>query len=155
MHYHTHKHVHVTHWKTFRMNNLKTFYHCNGQNQSKCCYTCTYMYTCTCQGISSALKSRTLSNLMCIKYIYRSKWVDRFGLIKALSRIVEGGQNDSQMPVCTDGPTVKNRFWPLILTSYLPQKFISEYKGFNSHEDRSVYYSKENFYMVSPQTVFT
>ena len=29
-------------------------------------------------------------------YIYRSKWVDRFWLAKALSYITEGGQNDSQ-----------------------------------------------------------
>ena len=28
--------------------------------------------------------------------IYRSKWVNRFWLVKALSCIVEGGQNDSK-----------------------------------------------------------
>ena len=51
-----------------------------------------------------ALKSGTLSNLTCSKYIYRSKLVDRFCLVKALSCIVEGGQNDSQnqlkIPLC-------------------------------------------------------
>ena len=78
---------------------------CKGQNQSKCWYTC--------QGISSALKSQTLPNLMCSKNIYRSKWVDRFWLVKALSCIVEGGQNDSQKqsnnaPACTVGSTVKD-----------------------------------------------
>ena len=31
--------------------------------------------------ISSALKSQTLSNLTCSKYIYRSKWVDHFWLV--------------------------------------------------------------------------
>ena len=39
-----------------------------------------------------------------LKYIYRSKWVDRFWLVKALSCIVEDGQNDSKnqskMPLC-------------------------------------------------------
>ena len=32
----------------------------------------------------------------CSKNIYRSKWVDRFWLVKALSCIVEGGQNNSK-----------------------------------------------------------
>ena len=41
-------------------------------------------------------KSQTLSNLMCSKYIYRSKWVDHFWWVKALSCIIEGGQNDSK-----------------------------------------------------------
>ena len=41
------------------------------------------------------LPSRTLSNLMCSHYIYGSKWVDSFWLVKALCCIVEGGQNDS------------------------------------------------------------
>ena len=44
----------------------------------------------TCQGITSALKSRTLSNLTWSKYI-QVKLVD-----KALSCIVQGGQNDSK-----------------------------------------------------------
>ena len=59
---------------------LKLFYECNVQNQSKCWYTC--------QGIS------------CSKYIYRSKWVDQFWLVKVLSCIIEGGQNDSQKCPC-------------------------------------------------------
>ena len=42
------------------------------------------------------LKSRTLSNLTCSKYIYRAQWVNRFWLVKTLSGIVEGGQNDSK-----------------------------------------------------------
>ena len=72
------------------------------------------------QGLPSALKSQTLSNLTCSKYIYRSKWVNRFWLVKALSGIVEGGQNDSQiqsqLPVRTFGSTAKTGSW-LILTS--------------------------------------
>ena len=40
--------------------------------------------------------SRTLSNLTCSKYIYRLKLVDHFWLVKALSCIVKGGQNDSK-----------------------------------------------------------
>ena len=59
------------------------------------------VYMCS---VSSALKGQTLQNLMCSKYIYRSKWVNRFWLVKALSCIVEGGHNDSknqsQMPLC-------------------------------------------------------
>ena len=79
----------------------KLFWNCKGQNQSKCRYTCL--------GISS----RTLSNFTCSKYIYRSKWVGHFWLVKALSCIVEGGQNDKSKwqvknaPVCTFGSTVK------------------------------------------------
>ena len=69
----------------------------------------------------SALKSWTLSNLTCSKYIYRSKWVNRFWLVKALSCIVEGGQNDSKnqskMPLCTHlGQQSKQSgawYWPL------------------------------------------
>ena len=53
-------------------------------------------YWYTWQGISTALESQTLSNLTCSKYIYRLKWVDRFWLVKALSGIVQGGQNDSK-----------------------------------------------------------
>ena len=40
--------------------------------------------------------SQTLSNLTCTKYIYRLKWVDNFWLVKALSNIVQNGQNDSK-----------------------------------------------------------
>ena len=50
----------------------------------------------TSQGLSIAFKSQTLSNLTCSTYIYRSKWVDRFWLVKALSGIVQGGQNYSK-----------------------------------------------------------
>ena len=50
------------------------------------------------------LKAERCQTLTCSKYIYMSKWVDRFWLVKALSCIVEGGQNDSQnqskMPLC-------------------------------------------------------
>ena len=68
----------------------------------------------TSQGLSSALKTWTLSNLTCSKYIYRSKWVNCFCLVKALSCIVQGCQNDSKKavknaPVYTFGSTVKNR----------------------------------------------
>ena len=83
------------------------------QNYSKCWETC--------QGISSALKSQTLPNLTCSKYIYRSKWTDLFWLVKALSGIVQGGQNDnknhSKMPLCAHlGQQSKQAvdwFWPL------------------------------------------
>ena len=80
-------------------------------------------------GISSTLKSRTLSNLMCSKYIYRSKWVNRFWLEKALSCRVEGGQNDSQnqskMPLCAHlGQQSKKCSWLVFEhDSYLPLKF--------------------------------
>ena len=71
--------------------------------------------------IYSALKNRTLSNLTCSKYIYRSKLINCFWPVKALSGIVQGGENDiknqSKMPpVCTFGWTVKPVSW-LILTS--------------------------------------
>ena len=34
-------------------------------------------------------------------YIYRSEWVNRFWLVKALSSIIQGGQNDvKNAPVC-------------------------------------------------------
>ena len=55
---------------------------------SKCWYTS--------QGLSSALKSQTLPNLTRSKYIYRSKLADCFWLVKALSGIVQDGQNDSK-----------------------------------------------------------
>ena len=90
------------------------FCDCKGQNQSKFWYTVVH--------VSSALKSRTLSNLACSKYIYMLKWVDRFWLVKALSGIVQGGQNDSKKktvknaPVCTFVSTVKTVSW-LIFTS--------------------------------------
>ena len=66
-------------------------------------------------------KGRTLSNLTSSKYNYRSKWVDRLWLVKALSGIVEGGQNDSknqsEMPLCAHlGQQSKQAvdwFWPL------------------------------------------
>ena len=82
--------------------------------------------------VSNALtrKSQTLSNLMCSEYICRSKWVGRFWLVKTLSCIVEGGQNDGQnqskTPLCAHlGQQLKTVSW-LILTSvatYLPPKF--------------------------------
>ena len=64
------------------------------------------------------LKSQTLSNLTCSKYIYRSKWVDCFLLAKALSGIVQDGQNDSRnVHVCAHlGQQSKKAvdwFWPL------------------------------------------
>ena len=69
---------------------------------------------CTCQCISRALKSQTLSNLMCSKYIDRSTWVERLWLVKALSCIVEGWSKWQSKPVkngpvCTVGSTVENR----------------------------------------------
>ena len=51
---------------------------------------------CTSQGLSSALKRQRLSNLTRSKSIYRSKWVDCFWPVKALSGIVQDGQNDSK-----------------------------------------------------------
>ena len=62
-------------------------YYYKGHNQSKC------WYTCTCQRISSALKSHTLTRS---KYIYRSKWINCFWLVKSLSGITEGGKNYSK-----------------------------------------------------------
>ena len=65
--------------------------------------------------------SWTLSNFMCSKYLYMSKWVDRFWLVKALSCIVHGGQNNSKtqskMSLCAhlgqhSKPAV-DWFWPL------------------------------------------
>ena len=68
-----------------------------GQNQSKCWWSS--------QGLSRALESQTLPNLACSKYIYRSKWVNRFWLVKALSGIVQDGQNESKKTV-KNGPCV-------------------------------------------------
>ena len=89
---------------------FKPSYYCKGQNQSK------YWYTS--QGLSRALKSQILPNLTCSKYIYRSKWVDRFWLVKAFSGVVQGGQNDSknQSKFPLFGSTVKTGSW-LVLTS--------------------------------------
>ena len=42
------------------------------------------------------LKVEHCQTLCVIKYIYRSKWVDHFWLVKTLSCIVECGQNDSK-----------------------------------------------------------
>ena len=61
--------------------------------------------------ISSALKSRTLSNFTCSKYIYRSKWVGHFWLVKALSCTCRSKWQSTPVnnaPVCTVGSTVKN-----------------------------------------------
>ena len=62
-----------------------------------------------------------MSNLTCSKYMYRSKWVNCFWLIKALPGIVQDGQNysknQSQMPLCAHlGQQSKQAvgwFWPL------------------------------------------
>ena len=79
-----------------------------GQNHSKC------RYTCTCRGISS-------QTVHVVSTFYRSKWVDCFWLVKALSCLVEGRQNDSKnqskMPLCAHlGQQSKQAvdwFWPL------------------------------------------
>ena len=77
-----------------------------------------------------ALESRTLSNLTCSRYIYRLKWVDRFWLVKALSCVVAGGQNDSKnqskMPQCAHvGQQSKQSF-----NHYLPLKFSCSRRSF-------------------------
>ena len=60
------------------------------------------IYTCTCQGISSALKSQTLSNLTCSTFTGQNE--STFWLVKVFSGIVQDGQNDSKkqskMPLC-------------------------------------------------------
>ena len=95
-HHPVHTHEHQILWETstdakwlkentpFSSFNSPSYYH-KGQNQSKFWYTS--------QGLAIAFKSQTLSNLTCSTYIYRSKWVDHFWLVKALSAIVQGGQN--------------------------------------------------------------
>ena len=71
------------------------------------------------------LKSRTLSILTCSKYIYRSKCVNRFGLVKALSGIVQGVQNDSKnQSKITIWVNMQNRqLTDFDHHSYIPQKF--------------------------------
>ena len=67
------------------------------------------------------LKVKHCQTRTCSKYLYRSKWVDRFWLVKALSGIVEGGQNDSQNqsknPLCAhlvqQSKQTVDWFWPL------------------------------------------
>ena len=73
------------------------------------------------RGISSALKSQTLSNLTYSKYIYRLKWVDRFWLVKSIVWYYSGwlkwhSKPVQNSPVCIFGSTVKTGSW-LMLTS--------------------------------------
>ena len=74
--------------------------------------------------VSRALNNnRILSNLMCsTKYIYRSKWVDHFWLVKALSCIVHGVKmtvETSQKCLCLcahlgqQSKQAVGWFWPL------------------------------------------
>ena len=71
--------------------------------------------------------SQTLSNLTCSKYIYMSISVGHFWLVKALSCIVEGGQNDSEnqsiMPLCAHlGQQSNRQLTGFDHYSYLPLK---------------------------------
>ena len=101
---------------------IKKTYYYKGQNQSKCWYTS--------QGPSRAFKRQTLSNLTCSKYIYRSKWVNRFWLVKALSGIVQGGQNDSKnlysafQLKCLNSRRVKTLLTPSLRRPFKPAIFF-------------------------------
>ena len=109
------------------------------QHQSKCWYTC--------QGISSALNPPVTARVkisqnvdilakvylvhlkvehcQTLVYMHRSKWVNRFWLVKALSGIVQGGQNDSKnqskMPPCAHLHK-QSKHADFDLYSYLPLK---------------------------------
>ena len=77
------------------------------------------------------LKVKHCSNLTCSKYIYRSKLVNRFWLVKALSCVVDGGQKIFSKPVknarvgswlilttiatCTCHWGLKPSIWPIII----------------------------------------
>ena len=84
------------------------------QNQSKCWYTSP--------GISSALKkSKHCQTLRVVSTFAGQNESTGFWLVKALSGIVEGGQNDSKnlvknAPGGTFGSTVKTGSW-LVLTT--------------------------------------
>ena len=103
-------------------------YYYNCQNQSK------YWYTC--QGISSALKSRTLK---CSKYIYRSKWIVCFFTGKSIILCCWGwskwrSEPVNNAPVCTVGSTVKNsQLTDFDHYSYLPLKFSYSRRVFTRH----------------------
>ena len=126
----------------------------------------TFWYAC--QGISSALKNRSLLNLTCSKYIYGSKWVDRFWPVKASSFIVEGGQNDSQnqskIPLCAHlGQQSETGSW-LILTT-IDEFQINEINvdlrtsGFDNEvlsvDACAVWWERESFYCLPRISVVT
>ena len=57
----------------------------------------------------------TMSNLTCSKYIYRSKWVNRFWLVKALSCVVDDGKNYHVNSWFKSQKQSVDWLWPLFL----------------------------------------
>ena len=104
----------------------------------------------------------------CSKYTYRSKWVNRFWLVKALSGIVQDGQNDSKnqskKPLCAHlGQRSKQAvdwFWPLqLLATKVPSivgglkrgskvKFSFVLHSFSNRQ--SPYENRKNITSLSP-----
>ena len=86
-------------------------------NGSTACYN-TFLKVEILNGFKWSISRRV--NKWC-KYIYRLKWVNCFWLVKALTCIVDGGQNDSKnqsnMPLCAhlrrQSKQAVDWFWPL------------------------------------------